>query len=140
MLLGLEDYTATDPGQTPSTPSFEPLDRSRFENLLEVVGTKGAQELITRLTIDLQTVQSRMKAAISAADQAELRRQTHVLISLAGAVGADKLQRLAQTMNTAAHKMDQAAIQQMGQDADENINAVLRIIQTDYAGNSGGKP
>lgn len=81
-----------------------------------------------RLASDLGNVQQKMAQALQKMDQAQLRAQTHVLISLAGAVGAEHLQNLAQVLNSAAHKLDQDAISELSAKADRGISRLLQII------------
>lgn len=87
-----------------------PLDEDRFLHLLTIAGATGAMELLERLQRDLEKVQAAGCQATRDLDQAGLRAQTHVLISLAGAVGANRLQHLAEQLNTAAHHLDGEAI------------------------------
>ncbi len=113
---------------TSTTSGFCQIDDARFQRLLEIAGPKGAKELLARLQEDLTSVQQKMIAAAKKMDQAEMRAQTHVLISLAGAVGAEHLQNLAQILNSAAHKVDQDAIIRLSADADRGITRLLEII------------
>ena len=69
-------------------------------------------ELLFRLLDDLKTVEERLLDAFALLDFAAIRAQTHVLISVAGAVGATGLQHLAERVNTAANSQDAAVIKQ----------------------------
>ncbi len=104
------------------------MDTTRLHRLLTIAGPSGAQELLMRLASDLGNVQQKMAQALQKMDQAQLRAQTHVLISLAGAVGAEHLQNLAQVLNSAAHKLDQDAISELSAKADRGISRLLQII------------
>jgi CheY-like chemotaxis protein len=120
--------TAVDTDETAPMP-----DRSRFERLLEIAGTDGARELLIRLTADLEKVRDNLSKAIPRLDQATLRAETHVLISLAGAVGADHLHTLASTLNAAAHRMDECEIVTLGSEAKSRIDDLLRVIEREAA-------
>ncbi len=125
---------ASRPALTQSTGSGTPLaDRSRFERLLEIAGTEGAAELLSRLAADLRRVDSNLRAAIPVMDQSALRAETHVLISLAGAVGADRLHTLASTLNAAAHRMDECEIVTLGSEAKARIDELLTVIDREAA-------
>lgn len=104
------------------------LDNTRFRRLLDIAGPQGAIELLSRLTEDLTNVQHHLQIAVQDSDQALLRTHTHVLISLAGAVGADRLHSLAQVLNTAAHKMDSTAIARLSREADHDLTRLLKFI------------
>lgn len=125
---------ASRPALTQSTGNGSPLaDRSRFERLLEIAGTEGAAELLSRLAADLRRVDSNLRAAIPVMDQSALRAETHVLISLAGAVGADRLHTLASTLNAAAHRMDECEIVTLGSEAKARIDELLTVIDREAA-------
>ena len=113
------------------------LDDTRFQRLLEIAGPQGAQELLSRLTDDLENVQEQMRLAVQEKDQAGLRAHTHVLISLAGAVGADQLHSLAQVLNSAAHKMDHSAIARLGDEAFGDISRLLDFIASEREKRTG---
>lgn len=93
------------------------FDPSRLERLLDLAGTDVAGELLDRLVEDLAAVETGLAAAAPARDITGLRAQTHVLISLAGAVGAERLQHLAEALNAAAHAADAAAIDRIWTEA-----------------------
>lgn len=80
------------------------LDHDRFARLLDVAGSDGAPELLERLYEDLRQVEYGLGRALAELNPAETRTQTHVLVALAGAVGADPLQRLTEALNAAAHR------------------------------------
>lgn len=80
------------------------LDQERFAALLAVAGADGAPELLMRLQEDLDAVLAALDRGIATADLAEIRSQTHILIALSGAVGAERLYRLAEVLNIAAKR------------------------------------
>ncbi len=80
------------------------LDRNRFEAILQAAGPEGRQEFLQHLLQDLRSVRGELKQATAGNDTAQTRAQSHILISLAGAVGADWLQQIAESLNAAAHK------------------------------------
>ncbi|MDG3043078.1 response regulator [Roseicyclus marinus] len=79
------------------------MDAARFEALLAVAGPDRA-ELLTRLISDLGGVLAALDGALEAGDLPEIRAQTHILIAVSGAVGADRLYRLAEVLNIAAKR------------------------------------
>lgn len=96
-----------------SAPDAEGFDPDKLLRLLDLAGPEVAGELLDRLAEDLGTVGAVLSAAAPARDIAALRAQTHVLISLAGAVGAERLQHLAEDLNAAAHAADADAIDRL---------------------------
>lgn len=100
-------------------------DDGRFRRLLEIAGPTGSAELLDRLQEDLQQVEDGLTKALQRADKTELRNTTHVLIALAGAVGATELQRHAEDLNRAAHD---AAPLQAGLAGAQALNRLQRLI------------
>jgi CheY-like chemotaxis protein len=80
------------------------LDVARFDALLEIAGEDGCAELLSRLHDDLSAVCAALDAAIRDAILSEIRAQTHILIAISGAVGAERLHRLAEVLNIAAKR------------------------------------
>lgn len=96
-----------------SAPDDEGFDPEKLLRLLDLAGPEVAGELLDRLDEDLETVDAVLSDAAPARDVPALRAQTHVLISLAGAVGAERLQHLAEDLNAAAHAGNEDAIDRL---------------------------
>lgn len=98
---------STDINVAPSAETMQligELDRNRFEALLQAAGPEGRREFLTHLLQDLKSVATELRQAVASKDAPTVRAQTHILISLAGAVGADRLQGLAESLNATAHR------------------------------------
>jgi len=80
------------------------MDQVRFDALLDVAGPDGSLELLQRLHEDLCSVRDALDAGVRHGDIPEIRAQTHILIAISGAVGADRLYRLAEVLNIAAKR------------------------------------
>lgn len=106
----VETLLAVRRGSAPDTEGFDP---EKLARLLDLAGAEVADELLERLAEDLETVAAVLADAAPARDIAALRAQTHVLISLAGAVGAVALQHLAEDLNAAAHAAEGADIDRL---------------------------
>ncbi|MFN3646183.1 MAG: hypothetical protein ACK4S2_06670 [Gemmobacter sp.] len=78
------------------------LDQDRFDHLMQVAGAH-AEDLLRQLLIDLEQVHAQLLATAEAPDPGVVRAQAHVLVALAGATGAGKVQDLAQALNATAH-------------------------------------
>ncbi len=87
-----------------TSQSIGEMDRNRFEALLQAAGPEGRVEFLIHLLQDLRSVARILAGAIADRGADEVRAQTHILISLAGAVGADRLQELAESLNATAHR------------------------------------
>jgi len=105
------------------------LDCNRMTELLNIAGPDTARELLNRLSTDLERVRAQLLAACSASDIDTIRAETHVLISLAGAIGAHPLHRLAVALNSTAHRSDALNLRALCRETTTMIQAVLiRLI------------
>lgn len=78
------------------------MDDAQFIRLLELAGPIVGARLIDQLIDDLQMVEHALLQASVQPDWPSLRAQSHILIALAGTVGAKRLQYLAERMHTLA--------------------------------------
>ncbi|WP_246176383.1 response regulator [Rhodovulum strictum] len=87
-----------------------PFDRVHLDRLLALAGPEDGRELLGRMREDLGTVLSGIGEGSARDDMALIRARTHVLISLAGAVGNTALQSDAEALNTAARIGQRTAV------------------------------
>lgn len=87
------------------------MDTDRLNRLLAAAGHHGSAELLDRVVEDLTSVLGGLDRAIAESAVPDIRGQTHILIAISGAVGADRLCQMAEVLNIAAkrHKLDQLA-------------------------------
>ncbi len=114
------------------------IDSSRFERLLDLAGPGAADDLIGRLVSDLSVIERGLVRGLGAPDPAEVRAQTHVLIALAGAVGAGELQRLAEALNGAAHRGGEEAMAVLGADTLGQLDHLIHFITGERDRRRGG--
>lgn len=91
---------AADPGATPTGPV---IDAAIFAALVEAIGADTMGELLDKVTADLLAAQRELVGALASLDPAPIRSASHILISVAGALGAVRLQACARALNGAAH-------------------------------------
>ena len=75
------------------------IDSEVLSGLKSAVGPEVFNELLLKLHADLMIVRAELKSASRDLDLFQIRRSTHVLISLAGSFGASDLHLLAQKLN-----------------------------------------
>lgn len=80
-------------------PQALAVDAAQFDRLLAMVGPHVAADLIVQLRADILTAQDHLLAAVPAMDWALIRAQSHVVMGLAGTIGAWDLHRLARQLN-----------------------------------------
>lgn len=71
------------------------IDTQVFDRLLAMAGPNIAADLVVQLHTDLFNARIGLQNAQALLDRAQLGAQSHVVIGLAGTMGAVKLQRLA---------------------------------------------
>ena len=109
---------------TPSTPEAG-LPCDGLARLLEAAGPDVGHELLERLSSDLRMAERDLIAGLASNDVTVIRSCTHVLIALAGAVGATALQTLVTNLNAAAHRRDTGAFARFGT---ETLTQLDRLI------------
>ncbi len=112
----------------PMTAGLRQFEPARFRRLLELAGPENGAELLARLSEDLITTRDQSVASFATMDWAGLRAASHVLISLAGSVGAVSLQGLAERMNAAAHAKDRAEIPTLMPDTLSELEALIEVV------------
>jgi CheY-like chemotaxis protein len=80
------------------------MDEAQLDDLLAAAGPDGARELLDRLEEDLRAVRETLAKGVAERSVRDVREQTHILIALSGAVGAERLSRLAEVLNIAAKR------------------------------------
>lgn len=107
----VELINLTAPSQDPADIS---IDRPTFEGLIRLAGPSVAPELLTQLCRDLSEVEKGLTTALAVQDLPAIRSQTHVLIALAGSIGAEGLLHLAKSLNALAQGTEKAPLSVLG--------------------------
>ena len=89
------------------------IDAEVLGSLRGAVGPDVFEELLLKLHADLMVVRAELKSAARSTDLFQIRRSTHVLISLAGSFGATELQMMAQKLNVLANQEKRSEIDRM---------------------------
>jgi HPt (histidine-containing phosphotransfer) domain-containing protein len=105
------------------------FDPTRLGHLLDLAGPDLAEELLARLTEDLSATGEKLALGTAAADWTLLREGSHVLISLAGSVGAISLQGMAETLNALAHQQDQDTLQTLMPPLTGELSALIDLVR-----------
>jgi len=107
-----------------------PVDAQIYANLKQTMGETAFQELLDKLLIDFTGVRKRLLQAFSSGSRDELRSGSHVLISLAGAVGAMELLNAAQSLNTAMHSFESVNLASCEQPLLGHLDALIEYLET----------
>jgi HPt (histidine-containing phosphotransfer) domain-containing protein len=118
----------------PDRPHLRGLyDRDTLRHLLGIAGPQGAVELLSRLRADLRATHRELADGLARADMPVIRAKTHVLISLAGAIGARELQTQSEQMNDAAHRRDAPTLQALGPQALSRLERLIEAVSRETA-------
>lgn len=121
------DAASAAPVDLPAAGLAE-FDAARLNHLLQLTGPDLAQELLARLTEDLTATLRNLDQGAAETDWKRLREGSHVLISLAGSVGALSLQASAETLNAIAHAQDQASLQAILPGLRGELQALIALV------------
>lgn len=99
----LAEALAPKPAPTDEGRFSRHIDRAIFDELAAAMGPDMMDQLMDRIRIDIAEQRDAIAAAKDEPDLATIRRATHVLISVAGALGAVPLQRQAEELNALAN-------------------------------------
>ncbi len=86
------------------------VDLAIYDALSEAIGAEMMSELLEKVVADLGSARDDLVSGLDPVDRAPIRSASHILISVAGAIGANRLQRCARKLNNAAHAEDPAGI------------------------------
>lgn len=85
-------------------------DGATLRDILALAGPALAPRLLDQIVADLATTSSQLDHALHSQNCPQIRAQSHVLISLAGTIGATGLHAAACQLNEAAHAQDTSRI------------------------------
>jgi CheY-like chemotaxis protein len=105
------------------------MDFSRLERLLEAAGPEGSAELLARMTEDLQAVGQALDKGVAAADAEAVRAQTHILIAISGAVGAERLCQFAEVLNIAAKRSNHDQMPLILEHLQADLDDLIAVIR-----------
>lgn len=126
----------------PQPEDEKPLDASPvsmpvFTALAEAIGPEAMADLLLKIDGDLEKAGRDVAEAVAAGDMNAVGAGTHVLISVAGAVGAQNLQRLSQKLAAVAAGRAEGDVPAVAADLGVQI-MVLRAFVKARAGGRGG--
>jgi CheY-like chemotaxis protein len=104
------------------------IDRAIFGKLWESFDPAGRAELKTRIMQDIRGAVDIVGQALRDREQKRLRSATHVLIAVAGVIGAQKLQLLARRLNSAGHGGDDSGLDGDGAELIQEAERVLDFV------------
>ncbi len=111
-----------------AAPSHEVIDQATFNMLEQSVGADKIDALLENVYSDLTGVYDKIETGMKTRDMDLVAAGSHVLISVAGAIGATKVQNAGQLLNRAATLKDKFQIDRQALDSLTGIKAILSFI------------
>ncbi|MBL1437575.1 MAG: response regulator [Rhodobacteraceae bacterium] len=102
-----------------------------YNGLKEIIGADSMRELLSKVQSDLMDVRTGVHEGVKNKDTVPIRSSTHILISVAGAFGAVKLQHIAEALNATAKTGDWARIVPEATRCEQGITDVLCFVATE---------
>lgn len=105
------------------------LDRRTYDALAETIGPSAMAELLDKVEADVTSARHRISKALESGAAEEIREATHILVSVAGAIGATNVQERAKLANAAAQTGANGATEgELGSLLDE-IDRMLAFVR-----------
>jgi len=102
-----------------------------YDGLKELIGHDSMQELLDKVISDLADVKDGLQKGIQDQDVLPIRANTHILISVAGAIGAVNLQHIAEQLNATAKTGDWACITPDSIRCESGVAAVMKFAENE---------
>ena len=108
----------------------DPLTSARdgLDQLLRAAGPEVGDALLDQLCMDLRSAEHELIAGLADNSIPMVKSCTHVLIALAGAVGARSLQALATRLNTSAHQRETSGFAKLGRETLGQLRHLITFV------------
>ncbi|MEO0362474.1 MAG: response regulator [Pseudomonadota bacterium] len=107
------------------------IERSIFDGLAASIGEDAMRDLIEKVENDLIASRDQIDSAAETGDMELMRSASHVLISVAGAVGGVRLQRQAERLNRLAHDGAADELRDLARTALSELDGVLGFVSAE---------
>ncbi len=110
------------------------VDRAIYNVIAQTIGPDFLEEFLGKVVTDFDTIKKGLTMAEADDNHADWRSHSHILISVAGAIGATNLQHLAQDLNAAANACDKLTAQPLNLQCIIGISKVVTFLNNEKAG------
>ncbi|MBY8974547.1 response regulator [Rhodobacteraceae bacterium NNCM2] len=104
------------------------IEQGIYDALEQAIGKAQMLELLEKVKFDIEDSQKTLERSLNTMTFKGIRSSTHVMISVAGAIGAVGLQQMANDMNFAANSNNEAAVREGGPEILAEISRVLVFV------------
>lgn len=110
-------------------PGLIQIDEAIYDSLVRSIGEDAMEELLTKIEVDLENVRRQIQEAARRRESRAMRAATHVLVSVAGAVGGVRLQAQAERLNALAHGGEERIIASAADETIADIDDLLAFVR-----------
>lgn len=121
-----EDISLASPVEYPGH-----VDRAVYDAIAKTIGPDFLEEFLEKVVLDFETIKKALITAEAEENQTDWRSNSHILISVAGAIGAITLQRLAQDLNATAKAADKQKAQKLNLLCIKGISTVVSFLNNE---------
>lgn len=111
----------------------EVVDRVIYDALADAIGSEMMSELLEKVIADLSNSRFDLDAARLSLSRDPIRSASHILISVAGAIGATRLQHCARALNGRAHAPGEDGLAELVAQCIAEIDAAVAYAATQRA-------
>ncbi len=110
------------------------VDRAIYDVIAKTIGPDFLEEFLEKVVTDFDTIKKGLIMAEAEENHTDWRSHSHILISVAGAIGATNLQHLAQDLNSAANVADKQKAQPLNLQCIKGISKVVVFLNNEKTG------
>ena len=110
------------------------VDPEIFEALARAIGPAALGDLMEKMDADLLGVREKIATALPSRAAGPIRDATHILVAVAGSVGARCLQNDAQCLNSALHSGEMESVEPLGRQVIQEIDVLRQFIGSKLQG------
>ena len=114
-------------------PAGAHIERMVYDGLADSIGPRKLPDVLRRAGDDLAHARDRVETAAESGDMVLMRDASHVLISVAGAIGATRLQKQAEALNRLAHIDQPSLAAALTRDVTAELDGVLAFVREERA-------
>lgn len=116
--------TATAEGHQ-AMPDEGVVDHAIYDALADAIGAEMMSELLEKVVADLSNSRRDLAAVEATLERSPIRSASHILISVAGAIGATRLQLCARELNNRAHSGENGGLADLLRQCMAEIDAAV---------------
>lgn len=137
ILAHMDGKTAQEAEPAAGEPAGAVIEKTVFQRLVSSVGPGATDALFSRISDDLADVSSGISEAAENGEAERMMSASHILSSVAGSVGALRLKKQADQLQSLADREELTAMSALAKEALPELERVREFIATERRGRAG---